>query len=79
PAVEVEFNNKQQQYSSEGLSLMVLVKMKEMAEQYLTRRSSNHAVITIPAYFNDAQRQATKDAGQVAGLEVLHVTNSEGV
>ncbi|KAF8266809.1 heat shock protein 70 [Lactarius quietus] len=74
PAVEVEFNNKRQQYSSEELSSMVLVKMKETAEQYLNKKV-NHAVITVPAYFNDAQRQATKDAGQIAGLEVLRVIN----
>jgi molecular chaperone DnaK len=53
---------------------MVLVKMKETAEQYLGKKV-NHAVITVPAYFNDAQRQATKDAGQIAGLEVLRVIN----
>jgi molecular chaperone DnaK len=74
PAVEVEFNNKQQQYSAEELSSMVLVKMKETAEQYLNKKV-NHAVITVPAYFNDAQRQATKNAGQIAGLEVLRVIN----
>ncbi|KAI9452377.1 heat shock protein 70 [Lactarius psammicola] len=72
PAVEVEFNSKQQQYSAEELSSMVLVKMKETAEQYLNKKV-NHAVITVPAYFNDAQRQATKDAGQIAGLEVLRM------
>ncbi|KAH8984773.1 heat shock protein 70 [Lactarius hatsudake] len=74
PAVEVEFNSKRQQYSAEELSSMVLVKMKETAEQYLNKKV-NHAVITVPAYFNDAQRQATKDAGQIAGLEVLRVIN----
>jgi molecular chaperone DnaK (HSP70) len=53
---------------------MVLTKMKETAEQFLNKKD-NHAVITVPAYFNDAQRQATKDAGQIAGLEVLRVIN----
>jgi molecular chaperone DnaK len=53
---------------------MVLVKMKETAEQYLNKKVS-HAVVTVPAYFNDAQRQATKDAGQIAGLDVLRVIN----
>jgi len=53
---------------------MVLTKMKETAEQYLGKKV-NHAVITVPAYFNDAQRQATKDAGQIAGLDVLRVIN----
>jgi molecular chaperone DnaK len=53
---------------------MVLTKMRETAEQYLSK-GVKHAVITVPAYFNDAQRQATKDAGQIAGLEVLRVIN----
>ncbi|KAI0067655.1 heat shock protein 70 [Artomyces pyxidatus] len=74
PAVEVEFNGKTQQYSAEEMSSMVLSKMRETAEQFLNKKV-NHAVITVPAYFNDAQRQATKDAGQIAGLEVLRVIN----
>ncbi|KAF7293558.1 putative SSC1-mitochondrial HSP70 member [Mycena indigotica] len=53
---------------------MVLTKMKETAEQYL-KQKVDHAVITVPTYFNDAQRQATKDAGQIAGLNVLRVIN----
>jgi len=53
---------------------MILVKMKEIAEAYLGR-SVSHAVVTVPAYFNDAQRQATKDAGVIAGLEVLRIIN----
>ena len=52
----------------------VLQKMKETAERYLGRTVSQ-AVITVPAYFNDAQRQATKDAGRIAGLEVLRIIN----
>ncbi|KZT74017.1 heat shock protein 70 [Daedalea quercina L-15889] len=74
PAVEVENGGKKQLLSSEELSSMVLVKMKETAEQYLNKKV-NHAVVTVPAYFNDAQRQATKDAGQIAGLDVLRVIN----
>ncbi|KZT21050.1 heat shock protein 70 [Neolentinus lepideus HHB14362 ss-1] len=74
PAVEVEDGGKAQTYSPEQLSSMVLVKMKETAEQYLNKKV-NHAVITVPAYFNDAQRQATKDAGTIAGLDVLRVIN----
>ncbi|KAG0708612.1 heat shock protein [Suillus ampliporus] len=74
PAVEVEAGSKKQQYSPEELSSMVLVKMRETCEQFLNKKV-NHAVITVPAYFNDAQRQATKDAGQIAGLEVLRVIN----
>ena len=53
---------------------MVLIKMKEIAEKYLGREVK-HAVITVPAYFNDSQRQATKDAGMIAGLEVLRIIN----
>src|SRR5438874_9188055 len=53
---------------------MILIKMKEIAEKYLGREVK-HAVITVPAYFNDAQRQATKDAGLIAGLNVLRIIN----
>ncbi|KIK22710.1 hypothetical protein PISMIDRAFT_493116 [Pisolithus microcarpus 441] len=74
PAVEVDVGGKKQQFSAEELSSMVLTKMRETAQQYLNKKV-NHAVITVPAYFNDAQRQATKDAGQIAGLEVLRVIN----
>ncbi|KAF4093014.1 hypothetical protein AMELA_G00027580 [Ameiurus melas] len=58
----------------EEISSMVLVKMKEIAEAYLGQQVTN-AVITVPAYFNDSQRQATKDAGVIAGLNVLRIIN----
>ncbi|KAI0827954.1 heat shock protein [Trametes gibbosa] len=74
PAVEVENGGKSQTFSAEELSSMVLGKMRETAEQYLGKKV-NHAVVTVPAYFNDAQRQATKDAGTIAGLDVLRVIN----
>ncbi|KAH9855959.1 heat shock protein 70 family [Lenzites betulinus] len=74
PAVEVENGGKSQTFSAEELSSMVLAKMRETAEQYLGKKV-NHAVVTVPAYFNDAQRQATKDAGTIAGLDVLRVIN----
>ncbi|KAI5120280.1 hypothetical protein M0805_005337 [Coniferiporia weirii] len=74
PAVQIEQEGKNQLYSAEELSSMVLVKMRQTAEAYLNKKV-NHAVITVPAYFNDAQRQATKDAGQIAGLDVLRVIN----
>ena len=53
---------------------MVLTKMKEVAESYLGGTVTS-AVVTVPAYFNDSQRQATKDAGLIAGLDVLHIIN----
>ena len=60
--------------SPEEISSMILLKMKEIAENYLGREVK-HAVITVPAYFNDAQRQATKDAGTISGLDVLRIIN----
>ena len=68
----VEFRGKQ--YSPSQVSAFILQKMKETAEAYLGH-SVSQAVITVPAYFNDAQRQATKDAGKIAGLEVLRIIN----
>lgn len=60
--------------SPEEISSMILIKMKEIAENYLGREVK-HAVITVPAYFNDAQRQATKDAGTISGLDVMRIIN----
>ena len=70
--VKVEANGKQ--YTPPEISAKVLVKLKEAAENYLGHKV-NKAVITVPAYFNDAQRQATKDAGQISGLEVCRIIN----
>ena len=70
--VKVDVNDKQ--YTPPEISSYVLRKLKEAAESYLGHKV-NKAVITVPAYFNDAQRQATKDAGQIAGLEVMRIIN----
>ncbi|MDD9330784.1 MAG: Hsp70 family protein, partial [Bartonella sp.] len=65
---------KGEKYSTRQISAYILQKMKETAENYLGEKVTQ-AVITVPAYFNDAQRQATKDAGKIAGLEVLRIIN----
>jgi len=74
PIIVVEFKGETKEFKPEAISSMVLIKMKEVAEAYLSREVKN-AVITVPAYFNDAQRQATKDAGQIAHLNVLRIIN----
>ncbi len=66
--------SKGEKYSPSQISAFILQKMKETAEKYLGQEVTK-AVITVPAYFNDAQRQATKDAGKIAGLEVLRIIN----
>lgn len=74
PKIQVEFKNELKMFAPEEISSMVLIKMKETAEAYLGGKVRN-AVITVPAYFNDSQRQATKDAGSIAGLNVLRIIN----
>ena len=75
PYVRVQVvGGEEKTLSPEEVSAMILVKMKEIAENYLGREVK-HAVITVPAYFNDAQRQATKDAGLISGLDVLRIIN----
>jgi len=74
PVIEVMFKGEKRQFFAEEISSMVLSKMKETAESYLGN-SVKQAVVTVPAYFNDAQRQATKDAGRIANLEVLRIIN----
>jgi molecular chaperone DnaK len=73
-AVEVEVNGKPQRFSPPEISAMILAKLKADAETRLGEKVTQ-AVITVPAYFNDSQRQATKDAGRIAGLEVLRIIN----
>ncbi|KAK9473778.1 heat shock protein 70 family [Dipodascopsis tothii] len=74
PLVEVEYLNETKRFSPQEISSMVLVKMKEIAEAKLAKKVEK-AVVTVPAYFNDSQRQATKDAGAIAGLDVLRIIN----
>ncbi|KAG0174250.1 Heat shock protein sks2 [Apophysomyces sp. BC1034] len=74
PFIQVEFEGETKTYSPQEISSMVLIKMKEIAEAKLGKKVTK-AVVTVPAYFNDSQRQATKDAGVIAGLEVLRIIN----
>lgn len=74
PHIQVKTGQGQKMFAPEEISAMVLIKMKETAEAYLGKKIT-HAVVTVPAYFNDAQRQATKDAGVIAGLNVMRIIN----
>ncbi|XP_007907713.1 endoplasmic reticulum chaperone BiP [Callorhinchus milii] len=74
PHVQIDVLGQVKTFAPEEISAMVLTKMKETAEAYLGKKVT-HAVVTVPAYFNDAQRQATKDAGTIAGLNVMRIIN----
>ena len=74
PLIQVTYKNELKTFSPEEISSMVLIKMKEIAESYLGKPVKN-AVVTVPAYFNDSQRQSTKDAGAIAGLNILRIIN----
>jgi len=74
PKIQVDYKGETKTFFPEEISSMVLLKMKETAEAYLGKTVAN-AVVTVPAYFNDSQRQATKDAGTIAGLNVLRIIN----
>mmetsp|Transcript_85305 Transcript_85305/g.236365 ORF Transcript_85305/g.236365 Transcript_85305/m.236365 type:complete len:681 (+) Transcript_85305:232-2274(+) len=74
PMIEVWFQNVAKRFHPEEISSMVLTKMKQTAEAFLGQRVRD-SVITVPAYFNDSQRQATKDAGEIAGLNVMRIVN----
>jgi heat shock protein 1/8 len=72
--IEIEFKGETKRFEPEEISSMVLTKMKEVAESF-TGKKVTDAVVTVPAYFNDAQRQATKDAASIAGLNCLRIIN----
>jgi len=74
PYVEALISGQKKQFAPEEVSAMILTKMKEIAEVFIGQKVTN-AVVTVPAYFNDAQRQATKDAGTIAGLNVVRILN----
>merc|ERR1711871_151294 len=74
PYLNVDYKNEKKTFSPEEVSAMVLSKMKETAEAYLGKEVT-HAVVTVPAYFNDAQRQATKDAGTITGMTIMRIIN----
>jgi L1 cell adhesion molecule like protein len=74
PMIEAHHMGEKRQFRAEEISAMVLTKMKRTAEDYLGGAVTN-AVITVPAYFNDSQRQSTRDAGSIAGLNVLRIIN----
>jgi heat shock protein 1/8 len=74
PMIQVEYKEEEKIFSPEEISAMVLGKMKEIAESFLGEQVTD-AVVTVPAYFNDSQRQATKDAGTIAGLNILRIIN----
>jgi heat shock protein 5 len=74
PFIQVEIKGDKKTFAPEEISAMILSKMREVAEAFLSKEVKN-AVITVPAYFNDAQRQATKDAGTIAGLNVMRIIN----
>ncbi|KAL2113258.1 hypothetical protein VUR80DRAFT_4783 [Thermomyces stellatus] len=74
PIVQVDYAGAEKQFTPEEISAMILAKMRDVAEGYLGKKVT-HAVVTVPAYFSDSQRQATKDAGTIAGLNVLRIVN----
>ncbi|CAF2134855.1 unnamed protein product [Rotaria magnacalcarata] len=74
PAIQINIGEEQKTFAPEEISAMILGKMREIAEAYLGKNVT-HAVVTVPAYFNDAQRQATKDAGTISGLTIMRIIN----
>ncbi|XP_042060127.1 heat shock cognate 70 kDa protein 2-like [Salvia splendens] len=75
PMIVVNYKGEEKQFSAEEISSMVLSKMKDISEKYLGSTVVKDAVVTVPAYFNDSQRRATKDAGTIAGLNIIRIIN----
>lgn len=74
PTITVQYKGEEKKFTAEEITAMILTKMKAIAEEFLGTTVQS-AVVTVPAYFNDAQRQATKDAGAIAGLNILRIIN----
>lgn len=74
PFIQIEYKGEVKTFTPEEISSMILLKMKETAEAYLGTVVTD-AVVTVPAYFNDSQRQATKDAGSISGMNILRIIN----
>ena len=74
PVIEAQYKDENKQFQPEEISAMILTKMKEISEAFLGKEVKN-AVVTVPAYFNDSQRAATKDAGAIAGLNIIRIIN----
>jgi L1 cell adhesion molecule like protein len=74
PMISVDYKGSKKEFSAEEISSMVLTKMKDIAETFIGKKVTD-AVVTVPAYFNDSQRQATKDAGTIAGLNIMRIIN----
>ena len=75
PLIVIKLKDKTEKYPAERISSMILGKIKQIAEEYLGKKQIKKAIITVPAYFNESQREATRDAGKIAGLEVLKIIN----
>jgi heat shock protein 5 len=75
PYIKTEVNGEDKIFAPEEISAMILSRMRDIAEAYVNKKKIKNAVVTVPAYFNDAQRQATKDAGTIAGLNVVRIIN----
>jgi L1 cell adhesion molecule like protein len=74
PMVDTQYKDEEKEFAAEEISSMVLIKMREIAEAYIGS-TINNAIVTVPTYFNDSPRKATKDVGVIAGLNVIRIIN----